>query len=86
MIVKNKEQAFLEADKIFPSDYNYSPMESKIAGYPIYTSQVYKAWISDLNNRLEVNLPDGKTVNIWIEDKTEKVREQLARITKELYS
>ena len=25
------------------------------------------AWISDLGNRLEVNLPDGKSVNIWIQ-------------------
>lgn len=25
------------------------------------------AWISDLGNRLKVNLPDGKSVDIWIQ-------------------
>ncbi len=25
------------------------------------------AWISDLGNRLEVNLPDGESANIWIQ-------------------
>ncbi len=42
---------------------------SERAGYPIYysTASDVNAWISDLGNRLEVNLPDGKSVNIWIQ-------------------
>ena len=42
---------------------------SAASGHPIYCSKAsnVNAWISDLGNRLEVNLPDGKSVNIWIQ-------------------
>ena len=42
---------------------------SAASGHPIYCSKAsdVNAWISGLGNLLEVNLPDGKSVNIWIQ-------------------
>lgn len=69
MTVTSIKDAWTEVHKIFPTDYEYDTSRSERAGYPIYYSTVasVNAWISDLGNRLEVNLPDGKSVNIWIE-------------------
>ena len=55
--------------KIFPTRYEHDASRSERAGYPIYysTAADVNAWISDLGNRLEVNLPDGKSVDIWIQ-------------------
>jgi hypothetical protein len=36
MTVTSKEQAWQEADKIFPADYEKDEVASKRAGYPIY--------------------------------------------------
>lgn len=46
------------------------------AGYDIYesTAEGVFAWISDLQDRLEVNLDNGKTVTIWI-DEEQKFKE-----------
>jgi hypothetical protein len=70
MTVNNREQAWTEADKLFPTDYIKDEKKSEAAGYDIYysTCDGVNAWISDLQVRLEVNLATGKTVNIWIED------------------
>ena len=69
MTVTSIRDAWAEVRKIFPTDYEYSIERSERAGYPIYysTASGVNAWISDLGNRLEVNLPDGKSVSIWIE-------------------
>ena len=69
MTVTSIRDAWAEVRKIFPTDYEYSTERSERAGYPIYYSKAsgVNAWISDLGNRLEVNLPDGKSVNIWIQ-------------------
>ena len=69
MTVTSIRDAWAEVRKIFPTDYEYSTERSERAGYPIYysTASGVNAWISDLGNRLEVNLPDGKSVNIWIQ-------------------
>ncbi len=69
MTVTSIKDAWTEVGKIFPTDYEYSTERSGRAGYPIYysTAASVNAWISDLGNRLEVNLPDGKSVNIWIQ-------------------
>lgn len=70
MKVNNKEQAWVEADKLFPTDYIKDEKKSDIAGYDIYysTCEGVNAWISDLEDRLEINLATGETVNIWIEE------------------
>lgn len=69
MTVTTIKDAWTAANEIFPTDYEQDANRSKRAGYPIYfsTAAGVNAWISDLGNRLEVNLPDGRSVNIWIE-------------------
>lgn len=68
MTVTSIRNAWEEVQKIFPTDYEYDASRSERAGYPIYYSAAtsMNAWISDLGNRMEVNLPDGKSVDIWI--------------------
>ena len=68
MKVNSKEAAWNEANKIFPTDYELDQHRSENAGYGIYfsTADGINAWISDLGDRLEVNLPDGSSVNIWV--------------------
>lgn len=67
----SRAEAWKRVDEIFPTDYEKDVCTSNRAGYPIYNSTVKDcfAWISDLGSRIEVNLPDGGTVNIWIEEK-----------------
>ncbi len=69
MTVTSIRDAWAEVQKIFPTRYEHDASRSERAGYPIYysTASDVNAWISDLGNRLEVNLPDGKSVNIWIQ-------------------
>ena len=69
MTVTSIRDARAEVQKIFPTRYEHDASRSERAGYPIYysTASDVNAWISDLGNRLEVNLPDGKSVNIWIQ-------------------
>lgn len=76
MKVSSKEKAWEEVNKIFPYDYEKDEKGSANAGYPIYTSiasEHPQNWISDLGNRLEVNLEDGSSTNIWIEEQGEDV-------------
>jgi hypothetical protein len=77
MKVISKEIAWAEADKIFPTDYEKDAAASERAGYPVYysTAAGVNAWISDLGDRLEVNLPDGKSVNIWVENQAEDAKQ-----------
>ena len=69
MTVTSIRDAWAEVQKIFPTRYEHDASRSERAGYPIYysTAAGVNAWISDLGNRLEVNLPDGKSVDIWIQ-------------------
>lgn len=80
MKVNSKEQAWIEADKLFPTDYIKDEARSKNAGYDIYysTCDGVNAWISDLEDRLEVNLATGETVNIWIEEEPQFKEYQIA--------
>ena len=73
MTVKSIRDAWAEVQKIFPTRYEHDASRSERAGYPIYysTASGVNAWISDLGNRLEVNLPDGKSVDIWIQSPAE---------------
>lgn len=69
MKVSTKEAAWKKANELFPTDYALDCVRSDNAGYGIYFSTAHgvNAWISDLGDRLEVNLPDGSSVNIWVE-------------------
>lgn len=76
MTVNSIKAAWAEVHKIFPTDYELDNRRSQNAGYPIYFSAAegVNAWISDLGNRLEVNLPNGESVNIWIEEPKAEVK------------
>lgn len=69
-IVSSMTEAWKIADQIFPTDYIQNAKYSENAGYPIYTSTAagVTAWISDLGTSLELNLPDGQTVRIHVEE------------------
>ena len=65
----NVRQAWEIANAIFPTDYAECPGSRERAGYPIYRSTAeghYYDYICDLGDRLEVNLSNGSTVNVWI--------------------
>lgn len=73
----SRAEAWAAADSVFPCDYMHDGSRSSRAGYDVYFStnpEVY-AWISDLGNRLEVNLQDGSTVNVWIDEPEEEETE-----------
>ena len=65
-------EAWSIANEIFPTDYTKNESASERAGYDVYTSNLdgCAAWVSDLGDRLEINLDNGKTINIWIEAET----------------
>lgn len=68
MIVSSVKEAWELASRLFPTDYEKDEDRSSRAGYPIYysTAEGTNAWISDLNNRLELNYSNGESENIWI--------------------
>lgn len=68
MTVKTKKDAWAVADLIMKHDYVYDEERSKKAGCQVYFTTAEDGsneWISDLNDRLEVN-SRGVTTNIWI--------------------
>lgn len=73
MYVKAKtvSDAWELASWLFPWDYELDPESQSSAGYPIYrsTRPGSNARICDLNDRLELNYDDGRSENIWIEDR-----------------
>ena len=75
--VHSTEEAWRVASDIFPTDFMHDSIRSKNAGYDIYhsTADGVSAWVSDLGARLEVNLPNGDTVNVWIEEDPEVISE-----------
>lgn len=73
------QEAWNMANKIFPTDYEKDEASSQRAGYPIYRSTAeghHYDYICDLNDRLEVNLSTGKTVNIWIQEAQEPEKKE----------
>lgn len=67
MKAKNLCEAWTMAAEIFPTDYTKDEQSSENAGYPIYRSTTrHYCYICELGDRLEINLDDGRTVNIWI--------------------
>ena len=68
--VKSTAEAWNKANEIFPTDYERDNQRSERAGYPVYSSAAEGHWydyICDLDDRLELNLSNGDTVNIWVE-------------------
>ena len=73
------EEAWNLADELFPCDYIHDSDRSRRAGYDTYmsTSPEIYAWISDLGDRLELNLADGSTINLWIVPEGEIAEEDM---------
>ena len=80
MTVTSKRKAWHAADAIMPTDYEKDEARTAGAGYPIYysTADGVNAYICDLGDRLEVNLPNGDSVNIWIERRQEFTESDIA--------
>ena len=87
MIVKSREEAWQQANKLFPTDYVKDEQSSASAGYPIYksTASDVNAWISDLNVALELNIPDGKSIRINIQAEPE-IKEERTWISDDVRS
>ena len=67
--VGSVSEAWQVAGSYFPGDYEKDDRASACAGYPIYRSPSdWALYVCDLCTRLEVNLSNGDTVNIWIDD------------------
>lgn len=76
--VNSKREAWNMVNAIFPTDYQKDEFSSERAGYPVYRSTAeghFYDYICDLNDRLEVNLSGGTTVNIWFSQIFMKARE-----------
>lgn len=80
--VNSVNKAWNKAAEIMPTDYEYDINRSNRAGYGIYysTADGVTAWVSDLGNRLEVNLPNGETINVWIEEETAESEQNAAEV------
>lgn len=81
MQVRTVKEAWELANKLFPTDYMKDEQSSQRAGYPIYisTAEGNESWISDLGNRLELNIwKDGgvESINIWIEEKVDEFQSE----------
>lgn len=55
---------------------------SDFTDYPMYRNEADGSWVSDLNTRLELNLANGKSINIWFSDLAMKLIEKDAEIAK----
>ena len=78
MKVKSMNEAWRKANEIFPTDYEQDTKCSERAGYPVYRSTSeghYYDYICDLGDRLEINLSNGETINIWVETETDEPTE-----------
>lgn len=64
----NHDEALHIAFMLFPYSITLDSERSKNAGYPIYyANEVDNAYICDLNSRIELNYPDGKTEYVHVE-------------------
>lgn len=64
----NHEEALQIAFRLFPYSTSLDHERSKRAGYPIYySSDIENAYICDLNTRIEINYPDGRTELVHVE-------------------
>jgi hypothetical protein len=71
--VGSREEAWKNAQEIFGCSYDLDPEKSKNAGYNIYTGNSdATCWISDLGNRIELNMANGSTICIWIEEEEKR--------------
>lgn len=68
----NHEEALQIAFRLFPYSTSLDHERSNRAGYPIYYAKdIENAYICDLNSRIELNYPDGRTEHIHVEDESD---------------
>ena len=73
IIAKNEREAWKMAAEIFGCSYERDEEASQRAGYSIYRGNTdVNCWISDLGNRLELNMSNGSTICIWIEEEEKR--------------
>ena len=77
MKAQNIKEAWQAAGAILGTDYIIDDTSSNRAGYSIYrsTQEDNNGYICDLGDRLEVNLQNGKSYNIWIQTTEEPKKE-----------
>lgn len=64
----NHDEALQIAFRLFPYSTTLDHERSKNAGYPIYyATEDENAYICDLNSRIELNYPDGRTELVHVE-------------------
>ena len=66
--VRDRSQAWDIIHTMCFGGFAYDEVRSKRAGYPIYYTKRDNccAYVCDLNDRFELNLPNGSSVNIWL--------------------
>lgn len=67
MEVTTKAAAWRAVNDIFPGPYGLDAARTNGAGYDIFSADPDpRVYVCDLGDRLEVNLADGRSVNVWI--------------------
>ena len=62
-------EAWEIVNSIFPGDYAEDAASTARAGYPVFRGTAdRRAYVCDLGDRLEVNLPKGRSINVWIRE------------------
>lgn len=83
MIVSSTSKAFEIAYGMI-GEYELDEESSKNAGYNIWRATAdSREYLSDLGNRLEVNTKDGKSLNIWIDNKPKKIKELETKVSEQ---
>lgn len=76
MKCKSYNEAWEIAKALTNGDCALDARSTEIAEYKVYRSESeFYTYICDLGDRLEVNLANGQTVNLWIDPEAEKETE-----------
>ena len=81
--VKNRDDAWAIVNAIFPTDYQHDSERSANAGYDVYSTTREEGafcWISDLGSTLEMNMPNGDTVNVCIVDDEKEYKNNAEKV------
>ena len=85
MKAKNYNEAWTIAREIFPTPLQKDESSSQRAGYSVYRSTEenrYYCYICDLGDRLEINLDDGRTINVWIRPEESEAPDEISETVK----
>lgn len=68
MKANSRQEAFEMVMEIFPGEFEEDRPATEKAGYKVYRGENYYDYVCDLGDRFEVNLADGRTINVWIKE------------------